>query len=336
MEEETKISPPPMDLEGLATDAEFNAAWDEEPAKEPVVDDKKAETTENQTPADGKKGETTENQTSADGKKGEPEAGSEVATETVPENETAADRAERIARSKFGTKPVEKEGTKEALAPETKKDVVAIADFSDFDKDPNAYLKALVDKSPNKGKYSEILSEIPDVGMLAAEIARDLVSRVSGNVKASLPEEVTSRLQKAEALQQEFDKLRGLTENLSSYVSAAQYFRAVERKHPGAQDLAESEPFKEWLDKEASVGVRKLAESGDPEDGIAVLDVFKEVKAKKAAASVDAKKQPQKNVGLRASPAKPAVKRQAASGGGSKDDFDAGWSLAAPSRWANR
>jgi len=314
MEEETKISPPQMDLEGLATDAEFNAAWDEKPAeKEPVVEDKKEETTE-----------TTD---AADVKKDEPEA--------VLENETAVERAERLARSKFGAKPTEDGGKKEEAPAEQKKDVAAVVDFSDFDKDPGAYVKAFVDKSSNRGKYAEIMSELPDVGMFVAEIARDLVSKVSGNVKASLPEEVNSRLQKAEALQQEFDKLRGMAESLSSYVSAAQYFRAVERKHPGAQDLAESAPFKEWLDKEASVGVRKLAESGDPEDGIAVLDVFKEVKAKKAAASVDAKKPAQKNAGLRAPPAKPAAKGQVASGG-SKDDFDAGWSLAAPGRWANR
>lgn len=71
-------------------------------------------------------------------------------------------------------------------------------------------------------------------------------------------------------------------------ISQMSFDREVLRKHKDMDDILASKEWAEWLPKQ-SRGTRYLSTSLDPEDGIKVLDLFKEDQARAKAAEFDAK-----------------------------------------------
>ena len=105
----------------------------------------------------------------------------------------------------------------------------------------------------------------------------------------------------------------------------ASFLYQLEKKHNGAIQVAESQEFQSWLDNQPA-GVQKLADSGDVDVSVTVIQAYQEQKAKKAAKNHDegkSGKRSKKN-DLFKSTAKPKKTTSAGSSeSSSDDDFDA-------------
>jgi hypothetical protein len=314
-------------------DADFDTAWKEMAAEEPgkkIAPKAKAKAADVDETAEPP-AETTE--------AGTAEANTE--NTTPPENETAVQRAERLAREKFGTKPEEtKQG--DAAAPKKEGAVAAAAvpvkvSFDDVDKDPIGYAKALVSKisdSSRREQLSDVLETTPEIALLASLLARDLAGRASGPATATLPEDVAKRLAAFEESEKRLSTQSTEVQKLREEIAETRYWNALERNVPGAYKTAASKEFTEWLDKEASVGLQTLAGSGDPDDGAAVLNAYNEIQAAKKAKAHDASAKNLRqatNTGLRKIAARQANKANVGNGGA--QDEASGWDLKPPKRW---
>lgn len=310
-DESENSRPPAVDLEAFSADEEFNAGWDGESTP--------TESTE--TAADTPPKEETTAVTE----------GSTEATEEPKAEETAIEKAERLAAAKFGKEETEETtpATEETQQAETKS-AAPVVDFSVMDKDLAGFVKDALNKSPEAAKFREFYEEYPEVGLMMGTVVRAALSTLQNGMAVQLPEEVQKKLSKGDELSKKFDELNEKYTKQAEYLEDMRYFDALDRLRPGARQDTASKEFAEWLEKEASVGVRKLSKDADPESGAAVIDVYREYKAKKAAGKADAKTKLSPGLKQVAKPktsAKPPVRDT------SSDDFEAGWDLNPPKRW---
>ena len=317
MAKEALQSPPDMDLESFNADDEFNAGWDDKPATQVV--DTTGEAEEPLEPVE--QVEEPADVEPVDDPAGEP---------GEPIEESASEKAERLAREKFGAAPAAAEAVEEPVR--TTEAQTAQVDLSKIDKDLSGFVAAALNGSPDAAKFKEFAEEYPEVGLMMGTVARSMLGALASGAAVSLPPAVQEQLSQLPKMQEANTKLQNIVERQTQILDDMIYFASLEELRPGARKTAKSGDFGEWLAKEASVGVRKLSEDPDPEAGAAVLDVYNESRARKAAAVVDKKKGVAgASAGLKTPTAR--SKARSAATGISKSDEDAGWDLPAPKRW---
>ncbi len=81
-------------------------------------------------------------------------------------------------------------------------------------------------------------------------------------------------LAKAIAAQSE-ERIRAEIAEIRDGVVDTSFWGAVQTKHPDAKTIVKSKPYQEWMEKQSKL-VQRMENSPDSEDGIAVLDAYKE------------------------------------------------------------
>lgn len=237
-----------------------------------------------------------------------------------PGEKTAAERAEERA-TKFKDAPDELEeldngdpdkgeedadkGGSLSLTKEEVKNILSLIGDDDLPGEivignDTVDLKALKDSYPEDFNSIKVLS-----GVIAQKIVSEALEK-GEFVKAS---DVEKRMQ-------------GIGNALTTFA----FWDTVRDAHPDGKKVAKSDEFKAWV-KGQSKSIQGLYSSADPDDAISLLDFYKEDHAKKAVKKHDEglrgekkKKDGLYGEGMRS---KPATSKS--SGGGDKDDIQAGF-----------
>lgn len=353
MPDEESINPvevADINLEEFSADEEFDAAWDNDDYGESTKKTDEEDTEENTQDAEKDIEKEKEDDPAKEDKEEDVEGEKDKDKDEKDQELTAAERAEQRARDKFGKEgeseledsvdKSEKDAEKEKEAEESLGTPYVPPSFDDVDSDPLGYLKKLASSTSDTSRreqFEEVLDQYPEIALLATTVAKDLAQRivVPESLEAKLPEAIRQELDALKAARAENDELRKQQRSQAQLIADMAYFEELEALHPGARKEVRSKEFTEWLDNKASVGIKKLANTDDPEDGVAVIEAYTEFKAATAAKKADEEakeKQEVTKAGLRGISAQ-AAKKSSVSQGEDKDDFAAGWNDEPPKRW---
>ncbi|MFA5187352.1 MAG: hypothetical protein WC551_12810 [Patescibacteria group bacterium] len=116
---------------------------------------------------------------------------------------------------------------------------------------------------------------------------------------------------------------------LQAQVANMEFWQGVTEKHPDARTIAASKEFWDWMNKQ-SPGIQVLRTSLNVENGVAVMDAYKESAAKAAKSGADKEATAAKNAKDNLHKETLREKKTAEEGGkGKDDDFDSGFNAAA-------
>jgi len=247
--------------------------------------------------------------------------------EEKEEELSALEQAEKQAREKFLPKKDEEKENDEGEKSEDEKKVdeaPAEIDFTDVDSDPGKFVNDLIGKAEVSGdekkRLQDTLESYPEIGKIAAMVARELVGRQT--VKVTTPEDYIGQ-DEVKAQFEKYAETQKVLVGIQAEMSERRYFDSIEKEVPGARAIAGSDKFSGWLDGQ-SVGINTLANSGDPEDAVAVLKAFKEYEVRAAAKVVD-EKASKKKAKVDAGMKKVVKTTSSKTAGDNKDDFNAGF-----------
>jgi chemotaxis protein histidine kinase CheA len=226
------------------------------------------------------------------------------------DNETAMARLEKLAAAEDpappadagkSTPPPAKQPTPAPAAEQKSVALTLDAVLDSFDKD-------------EKEGVSDFLNDFPELKKLMAKVLEKATGQAAPAKPQEAPPAAAAEQKPAEdaaasAASEEAERLGLLV--------------ACEKKLPGSIVIVESKDFQEWIGKQ-SAGIQKLANSGDVETSVTIIQAFKETRAKTAAGEVDKAKAEarQKAAALHKSTAKPGTaKPRAAAGGTGADEF---------------
>ena len=190
--------------------------------------------------------------------------------------EELGEEEEPEPQKKEETEPEKKveEGEPEKKAVFTKEDIAERLQFLSHDELPEQMV--IGDLEINVKEYAERYpEEFGIIKVASSAIAQKMIEKAVGGIETLKAEDVD-------------EKIRGAVKEVLSQVS---YERLVLEKHTDAMTIiygSGKEEFHKWLEKQ-SERTKDLARSTDPEDGILILDYYKEDTAKKKTAEFDKK-----------------------------------------------
>lgn len=277
-QEDEQLSLPEEDFSKAFEDDSF------EESKEEEVDDSSAE--------EAKDEETDEETTSETEEQSEEK---EEETEEQKDEESLLDKLEKVAKEKFSD--LEEEQDKEKETPDEKgenKDEVdeqpeIEVDFSDVDADPIGYVSKLVDAIDDSGvrdRLSELVSTNPEIGELAAVVARSLVERQKVKV---VKDENSFDFSKDEfeALNNKLSELEKAEQDRVARDAEIQYWEDLESVYPGARAKDKDKEFQDWLGKQSEL-VQKMTMTYNPDNHKQVFEAYEEAMTReKARAEVE-------------------------------------------------
>jgi len=290
-EETTEVETPDVEIEeheGDESNDDFDAGFQEFEGDDAPDSDT--------TTADGE--DDPVNGEDADEGEGEGEEGE--GNEDSKEQETAVERLNRIAAETAEKKP---ENKKQEPPPPPKKEDPPPAKDPDKPKDSpkQKSIDDLIEEripEQDKARVKELLEEWDDLKVLLSAL--------------TIPQQETAAVEKKNAPPPQIDP----------DTARARLLYECERKHKGSIEIAESPEFQKWLEEQPET-IQTLADSGDLDSSVTIIQAYQETKAKSAA-----KKHDESTSGLRSkkaalhkSTAKPKGAKQSQSGGGT-DDFD--------------
>ncbi len=198
--------------------------------------------------------------------------------EAGEEDTSATAKLQKMAEAADATEPAPKQDEAKAEAtkkaePEPPKQPAVDDKFLD-----NA-INAIQDEQ-QRTKVTETLNdEFPELKPLFQSMAA-ILAGVTVNPAAA-----------AEAAQDGEQAVQPQTPNVEqAEIARMRLLYECERQHAGSIQTAESPEFQEWLGKQPA-GVQKLADSGDPDTSVTVIQAYQESKAKDAARKHDEGKQ---------------------------------------------
>jgi len=206
----------------------------------------------------------------------EEEPAEEEEEEEAEEEESALTRMDKRAQELFEDEK-EPEG-KPAPAPPAKPS----AEKVELTKEQMAgYLEAFpVDALPDEIYIGNRVINLKDLAEKDEDIF-NAIAVMSGTMSQKM---VAQQLKEAGFVSRE-DHQKAIGE-IQQQLEIDWYWREVERQHPDAWKIDQTPEFREWLNGQP-MRIKRLAVDPDPENGILVLDAYKETIAKKKAAEHD-------------------------------------------------
>ena len=214
-------------------------------------------------------------------------------------------KEEKKEPAKEGDKKAEKAEKKEKDAeklPPISADMKSVLDLPDL-------VDADVQGPQGKIKLKEFAAEYPEVTESTIKIARAIA-------KQSVEELLKTN---------KFVTDKGM-ETLKADVDNVKFWNAVHSAHPDARKISSTDAFSTWLNKQSKL-VQILGSSTDSEDGIAVLDAYKEhiAKTQKEGKDKDAGTKKEATDALHKDTVRGDKATKAEKSTKDKDDFDAGF-----------
>lgn len=198
------------------------------------------------------------------------------------QEETLLKKLEKAAEERFKEAPLEEQEEKkeqEKPAPETQEE--ATVDFSDVESDTNGFLTKLVDSVKDtglRGRLADLLDTNPEIGELAALVAKALVERQKVKVvKAENAFDFSK--EEFEALNGKINGLAEAEEKRKLQDDLRIYWDSLEDLYPGARAKSKDKGFTGWLDKQSEL-VKKMTMTWNPEDYKQVLEAYEESTAR--------------------------------------------------------
>lgn len=149
------------------------------------------------------------------------------------------------------------------------------------------------------------------ISVMSGAIAQKIVSKAIESGQLMSPKAI----QEIQARQQKSDEALGF------YM----FWHEVNKVHSDGEAIIKTKEFQDWVGSQSNL-IQKLAESGNPDDAIALFDFYKEEQAKAAAKKHDDDKRDKQNkkndLHKHTTRSKQAVDK---GGGDDKDDFKAGF-----------
>ena len=281
---------------GFSTPEAKERKPDEKEDKQDVTEDKSKKDTEGADKASedsAAKGGDGDGKTDGAGATGEESKTGEPAEKKVKEPDTDPD-AELTAQQRLEKRAIQaaenelEPGVTEEKEAEPEKDKGKKEDEEDATRD------AKKEELPELSAEIKQILESPDLA--GAEIDTGTGKIPLKTFAAQYPEVTQQAIIIAKALaKQSADQLRKELNQVRQDIGQATFWSNIQAQHPDAVKIIQSEGYDNWLKAQSKL-VQRMDSSRDPEDGIAVLDAYKEHvaksgKAKKGSEASEKKKE---------------------------------------------